>query len=30
VDFAQTVLLSVGWIVAFLLGQELQARLARR
>jgi hypothetical protein len=29
VDFAQTSLLLVGWIVAFMLGKELQAGFAQ-
>ena len=28
-DFAQTALLLVGWIVAFMLGKELQAGFAQ-
>ena len=28
-DFAQTALLFVGWIVAFMLGKELQAGFAQ-
>jgi hypothetical protein len=29
VDFAQTALLVVGWIVAFMLGKELQTGFAQ-
>jgi hypothetical protein len=29
VDFAQTALLFVGWIVAFMLGKELQVGFAQ-